>query len=544
VRDLPDRQQIAFAALLVGLAMLPILSAAIVLHQGWRPAGDNALIGMRVHDVLDGKFPLIGQPSTGENMGTGVESSHPGPIEFYLVAPFVLVLGPIVGLAIGAAAINSAALVGIAWLAFRRGGTGLLVVASLAAVLLCGSLGGNFLHDPVSSNIGAIASLTLLFATWSVIAGDLRTFPVFIVVASYVMQDHLTYLGTGVITVVLGLGFTIWWARRIARRAADSSWLKPSIIGGLVVGGVLWLPVALDQLFGTHNLTSIFRTFTGKSDPGHGVAFGSGRLAEANAPVPIFARSVGRLGYLHTPATHELIGGYLVLAAILALTVVFVLRRRSELSAMGFVALVAAAAGAYSAMKLPESAGVKEANLRWMWTVSAFAWVTLAWLVWEVLPKLWREIIGLPAAAISVVALFIASIGVINGIGLDTDRDGTILEPTSQMIERIERDLPKGTYRVQYAGGPVGLSVGPALFHDLELRGDDVYLDIGGGFGRAYGDDRRFDGQRVDGTIFITAEADGSYPEGTRLLARQKFYVNPGDAAPTTIRVYVTDQEG
>lgn len=543
VSDLSPRAQIAFVAILVALALLPLLSAAIVLSQGWRPSGDNALIGLRARDVLHGHFPLVGQPSTGENFGSGIESSHPGPIEFYLIAPFVLLFGPTVGLAVGAAAINSAALVGIGWLAMRRGGMELMVIATICATLLSRSLGGNFLHDPVSSNIGALMALCLLFAAWSIIAGDLRILPVFVLVGTFTLQDHLAYLGTGAPVILVAIVLGSWWIRRTYQRSSDPSWLRPRLLWSVGIAAVLWLPVVLDQFFGSSNITAILQTFTSdKSEgAGKGIGFGASRVAEALAPWPIFSRRVPSLGWLHTAATHELVGGYLVLIAIVVLGVVFWRRRRTDLASMAAVVVIAAGSGFYTAIQLPEGAGVKAANLRWMWTVSAFAWIALAWLIWEILPKLWRQVLGLPGVIIGGTAVAVSMIAVVSSAGLSTDRDGTIAKDTTRLIDQVAREVPDGTYKVKYEGGSVVLSIGPALVHDLEDRGDDLLLDIGP-FNRAYGDHRTYDGEPVDGTLLVTAQADGEYPAGTRLVGRQRFRVNSQDAELTTIRVYLVDE--
>ena len=546
IRDLSSRQQAVVTAVLVGLALLPILSAAVVLSQGWRPTGDNALIGLRVHDVLKGRFPLVGQPSTGENFGSGVESSHPGPIEFYLIAPFVALLGPTIGLAIGAAAINSAALLGVGWTAFRRGGLELMLIGVLVSTLLARSLGGNFLHDPVSSNVGATTALLLLFASWSIIAGDLRTTPVFVLAGTFALQDHLSYLGTGAPVVGVSLIIGVWWIRRTIRYANDSSWLRPRLIASGILGVVLWLPVVWDQFFGSHNISAIIQTFTsGKGDtPGaqaSGVGFAFKRVAEALAPWPIFARKVPPLGYLHTPATHELVGGYLILITVIAFGIWFLRQHRTDLTAMVFVVVAATAAGFYTAMKLPSGAGVKAANLRWMWTVSAFTWIALAWLIWNVVPPLFKEVVGVPVLVFASAGIAIATLATLASVGLSSDRDGTIATDTSHLIDRVEQQLPKGRYRVTYAGGSVGLSIGPGLVHDLDYRGDTVLLDFGP-FSRAYGKQRQFHDQEVDGTILVTAEADAAYPKGTRLLGRQVFHVNANDKDLQTIRVYLVEE--
>jgi hypothetical protein len=540
--ELEPRAQLAFAVLVFGLALVPLLSAAVVLAQGWRPTGDNALIGLRVNDVLTGHWPLIGQPTTGENFGSGIATSHPGPIEFYLVAPFVAVLGPSVGLALGAALINSVAFVGVAWLSFRRGGMGLMVLASVASVAMARSLGGNLLHDPVSSNVGSVAAFALLFAAWSIVAGDLRVIPAFVVAGTFVLQDHLSYLGTGAPVVALAVGLGIWWAVRIRRRGSNTGWLRLRLIVGAAVGLVLWSPVLIDEVFGDHNLTSIWRTFTGKRTPGEGLRFALERLAEALAPWPLFSHRVAPLGYLHRPAPHELVGGYLVLAAVIALGVLAWRRRDTTLSALAAVTVIAALAGTYTAIKLPVGAGIQASNLRWMWTVSAFAWVALAWMAWQVVPSFSQEVVRTPAMAIGAATIVVVGAIVVGSADLATDRDGRLARDTSTLIDHVEQNLPKGTYRIRYAGGSVVVSVGPALVHDLDHRGDTVLMDVGP-FTRAYAEHRGYRGQKTDGTVLVTAEASAAYPAGTRLLARQEFVVNRKESDRDTIRVYLLEPD-
>lgn len=539
VADLTAGERRIFLALLIVVSALPLFSAAIVLTQGWRPSGDNALIGLRVHDVLTGHFPLIGQPTTGENFGSGIPTSHPGPIEFYLVAPFAALLGPVVGLAMGAALINTAAFVAVGWLSFRRGGLGLMFLASLVAVAMARSLGGNILHDPVSSNVGSVVALALLFAVWSIVAGDLRTVPVFVMLGSFALQDHLTYLGTGAPLVLLALVLGGWWYRQ-TRRRSKAEWLRSRMLIGLGVGLVLWLPVFYDEIFGDHNLTAILKTFTGKRTAGEGIVFALGRVAEAFAPVPVFARRIGPLGYLHKPAPHEWVLGYLVLGAIVALGIHFYRQRRTDMTALALVTVVASAAGAYTALKLPVGAGIQASNLRWMWTVSAFAWMALIWMIWAVLPAFARDVVRAPALVAGACAMALAVLAVLGTVSLDEDRDGSTAQATTELVNRVKGQLPEGTYRVKYAGGPVVVSVGPALVHDIDHRGDRIYMDIGP-FTRAYGRHRAFDDQKVDGTLFVTAEAVTAYPKGTRLLGRQSFRVNRTDKDLLTIRVYLVD---
>lgn len=539
IGQLPDRERWAVIAGLALFGALPLLSAAIVLHQGWIPIGDNALIGLRIRDVLDGNLPLTGQPTTGENFGSGIPTSHPGPIEFYLLAPLVAVLGPTVGVALGAGAINSAAFVAIGWLSFRRGGTPLMALSVLATLAMSRSLGGNLLHDPVSSNVGTMASFALLYSAWCLIAGDLRTIPVFVAIGTFTLQDHLAYLGTGTPLVLATIGIGIAWIVR-ARRAGVGDWLRRTLANSVGIGLVLWLPVLWDEVFGNQNVNAIFRTFTGKRTPGEGTAFALERVAEALAPVPLFARRIDVLGYLHTPNGWELAMGYAVLVAIVALGVRAVVVRRTDLAAMVLVTLVALASGCYAAVKLPVGAGVQASNLHWMWVVGAFSWVALAWMAWDVLPQFWRDVLRPGVAFAIVVAMVAATVGTVSSIDLATDRDGSMALDTAEIIDELRAELPEGTYRVTYEGGSAVVSLGPAVIYDLANRGDRLLMDVGP-FTRAYGAGRAYDGQPTDGHLVITSDAVAPPTADAEVLVRHPVTVNRKDGERKMIRIYLIE---
>ncbi|MEO6988686.1 MAG: hypothetical protein ABI239_08555, partial [Aquihabitans sp.] len=116
--------QSACVAVIALFTLLPFASAILLASDGWVATGDVAIIGIRSYDAWTTDAPLVGQPTTGEE-AVGVESSHPGPIENWIAGPFVRTLGPQLGLLVGIAAINGAALGVTLWLAFRRGGPAL-----------------------------------------------------------------------------------------------------------------------------------------------------------------------------------------------------------------------------------------------------------------------------------------------------------------------------------------------------------------------------------------------------------------------------------
>ncbi len=116
------RHRVTGLAALVGA--LPIV-AVLLRFAGSRVtlAGDQAIFAMQAGDAATGGFPTVGLYSRyGWN--------HPGPIAFYLFAPFQWI-GATWGILIGAAAWNTAALGTAVWLAARRGGSTLVASSSL-----------------------------------------------------------------------------------------------------------------------------------------------------------------------------------------------------------------------------------------------------------------------------------------------------------------------------------------------------------------------------------------------------------------------------
>jgi hypothetical protein len=118
---------------LVGVALLPFAVSAVaqVLDAAsYHPLHDLAATELTVRDV--GRHEVL------VGLFSRSDWSHPGPLSFYLLAPFYWITGgSALGLVLGALAVNSGSVAGIAVVARRRGGTPLLVCASSAACCWC-----------------------------------------------------------------------------------------------------------------------------------------------------------------------------------------------------------------------------------------------------------------------------------------------------------------------------------------------------------------------------------------------------------------------
>ena len=531
----PHRSRSSAAALydrrlrlaLVGLAVaVPLVVGAFAALRGWKATGDNALISIRVGDVLRGDLPTSGLPTTGENFGSGVASNHPGPMQFYVLAPFQALYGIDVGLALGAAFVNAVAWGLAVWASTRRLGPVAGAVTLGIYGLLAFGLGAHLLYDPVSSNIATFASVTAVILAASLLDGDWGLAPAFVLVASFVVQAHLTYVALGVPVVLVVFGAL---GLQIGRR-------QPLPVARLVQAGilglVLWAPVVIDQFFGTGNVGNVIRTFSEGKTVGSGFGFAFGRLWYAIAPIPMFARRIEGLGFLTRVGTGTIVLGLAVVAAFGACGW-WCRRHRPELqSLVGLVGLVMLTS-VYSASKLPSAATVKAANLRWMWTGGALVWLVLVLAVAELAGRRWRRADVFSAVACLAV---LASVAGVASFWMAPPRDDAAFDAIAHLRVDTRGELPKGRYVVRYEGNEALLTLGPAIVADLIAEGYDAKVDLGP-FNRAYGDHtvgrRAGKGREV---LIISAAKVGSEEEARAaalpadaVVASNRFSPGPGE---------------
>ena len=204
------------------LVLVPfVVSAARLLFgvgDDYLPVQDHSVIEMFVRDVGH-KQVLVGLYSR-------ADWSHPGPAQFYALAPFYwLTGGASVGLGVGALAINAASVAGCAAIAQRRGGTPVLLATLVGCALVTRTLGADILSDPWNTYMPVLPYLLLLFLTWSMLCGDLWALPVATVVASFTAQTHVGFMALSLpLVIVGGVALTLPEIRRLVRRrpvAAD-----------------------------------------------------------------------------------------------------------------------------------------------------------------------------------------------------------------------------------------------------------------------------------------------------------------------------------
>ena len=124
---------------------------------------------------------------------------------FWLLAPTAY-NGSDVGMTVTMGALNTLCIVGAVALARRRGGRVLMVMTAVAIALMCQSLAAETFHDVWNPSAGLFPFTLLIFLCWSLACGDYRLLPLTVLVASFTVQTHLTYLPPTFGLLAVGLG--------------------------------------------------------------------------------------------------------------------------------------------------------------------------------------------------------------------------------------------------------------------------------------------------------------------------------------------------
>ena len=223
-------------------------------------------------DAAHGGFPTVGLYSRfGWN--------HPGPFAFYAMAPFDWISGGASwGLLLGSAVWSFAALAAAVWLAARRGGLGTVALAVGAQAATWIAMGGAAALDPWTPNLAAVLVVPLVLAAWGAAVGDMAAVAAFLVVAAIAPQVHVGYLV--IVAALVVAAAALGWPDR-------ARWKQRTVLVGLAVAGLIWLPVVMDLVLGrTHNVSRLWRYFRSDVMPSAGVAAGARIVALESHPLP------------------------------------------------------------------------------------------------------------------------------------------------------------------------------------------------------------------------------------------------------------------
>lgn len=262
------------------LLVVPLLAAVVSVHAGWRfgvQVGDTAWLTQRVDDVLSAHPPTLGMPST--LGGGGLDTHHPGPVQFYWLAPWWQLLGHR-GIAIGSAAGAAIALtwVGVAARALPGASRWAAVGAQVAVSVGVLTVSLEAFADPWNPFAALAWASLLVVGAARVHAGDRRGWLGVGVAATVAAQLHVGYLPWALVLLAV-----------LAVRAVRHPPSRPSGRSGWIALGavaVLWLPPLIDLVAGIHNPVLIGRAVL-DGDPDAETGPGAVVVAAARALSPL-----------------------------------------------------------------------------------------------------------------------------------------------------------------------------------------------------------------------------------------------------------------
>src|SRR6476646_4578558 len=180
---------------------------------------------------------------------------HPGPLYFYLVAPFYALAGhQAAAMYAVALALNLAALVVIAWVLARETSVR-TTVTTIAVLVFFAWRVPRFLASPWTAHVPILASLAFLVVSAAVGTGRRRLLALMLVFGS--LAPVVVIVSAGVVATLV-----------FARRAEVSPW--PAINAAAWVLALLWLaPVTEALAHGGGNLAALWRVFGSEPGAGH-----------------------------------------------------------------------------------------------------------------------------------------------------------------------------------------------------------------------------------------------------------------------------------
>jgi hypothetical protein len=424
----------ALQAALVATLVLPIVAGTIAaLFLDAHPVMDWALIELRVRDVGTSQMPLLGPFSRfGWN--------HPGPLLFWLLAVPYRVLGSSSdAMFVGAGIVNLAAAAGIAWVTVRRGGLALLAWTVLVFTALLRGQEALFVVDPWNPTIVVLPFALLAFLTWSIGEGDHRLMPLWVLVASWIVQSHLGFVPLVGAFGLWGLGWLLF-----RHRSRDTiRWL----LGAVALAAVLWLPPVVEQLTeDPGNVEQIARHYLGDRE-GREVADPNwNKLTGVDKATEVYGRHLAVNGvWAGGDESTDLFTGELLgsaswgaaplLVAFAGATAFAWHRRRGDAVRLAGLVALGLGVGFVAAARIDGYAFPY--LFGWLEVLAALAWLSIGWSLLRALPGETRPTvtrIAIPVAAAAAVVLSLVA--------------------TANIVADLEPPLPKADAAVAAVGPP------------------------------------------------------------------------------------------
>lgn len=496
------------------LAAVPVIVSVIrALSAGWVPVGDRAIIAARSFDVLTLHPPLLGQYSAS---GGSHEAHSLGPMLYWLLAlPVHFFADAASPLVMGA--INVACVIGIVFLARRRGGEPLMLAVAIGLAAACGSLPAEIYHDTWNPSAGLLPLALLFFIGWSVACGEHRLLALMVVIASFVVQCHLTFVppAMAVLAIALaGLGHRRGWFQRLRSfgRGVDQGPAQPhdrgfqrSVWIAAALALVCWAPPLIEQA--VHRPGNVVAVLESNGGPKVGLSAGWHVVVKAVGVPPWWLTSRQSVGdrisdALTRPPLLGQLSAALLLVALAALLVLAVRRRRDDIVAGAAIALglLLALASVAALTPLQHLLWLTLGYTLWWGSLAGmFAWLVLGWGAWTLLSSgtgaiasRLRSAAGGPGRNwVGRVAALVALVAAATVVAAAEHRDLNQSEygPVRALIERVLARIPNaGVIRLERTGtSDAAYNYESALVYAFRHRGQHVVShDLGPLLGTGY----------------------------------------------------------
>lgn len=435
-----SRVQRAVAAATIGLLAVAAGLLVQTMHaESWTQVGDEA---NQIHgaQLAFTDWPLVGDLTTANLYGNPV-SHHPGPIAWYALAPWVLLLGPQLGGWLFAVAVNLGSIVLGGWFAYRSAGSraGLVALVALPIAYTAAvpeSFSSAFFQFVVLLPLGAA-----LICCWAAARGDTLALPFAVLGATFAVQSATLGLPLLVCTGAAAC-VSLALELRSGRAAPRHRWIHLGAAAAVLV--VTWWPALWDQVRGSGNLMALAR-----ADIPHVGLPGVGD----------FVRELTR--YLAAPP--------LIWLGLALVFLVATLRPRRFVAdrPLAIVVVAALVGGSITAALLPVD-DVEETHLLWIPMVTAF--LVVAATAWGLSGQRLRPRTGVLGVAVALLAL-LPAVADVRAPELDTLADEQAALAVDAVTPDVLADLPPGPVQLTHRGAYQGTRLAQGLLPRLEAAG-------------------------------------------------------------------------
>jgi hypothetical protein len=464
------------------------------ISDEWYPMGDNAFFSLRARDVFTEHHPFLGT-WTSASLSVGENVNNPGPLLFDLFA-IPARIDHVYGAAVGAAALNIAAVVLVAAFARRLAGSAGVAVLMAVAAMLGWSLGSELLFDPWQPHSLVFPFLAYLVLVWATAAGDRLALPIAVGVGSLLVQTHLSY---ALLVPVLGLYAVVRLVVRLRTEAVSEGErrsLSRVLMWSTIVGLVCWAQPLAEQLTEPKGNLGRLLGNVGGADDTLGLADGASVLTSVLAEPPFWGRpsfrdTLAPAAVLPSAgaATVEVI---MLFAAAAAVWLWARRRRDTPVGAAAETIGVALVVGLTAAATLPLGVfGLAAHQFRWLWPVGAMSVALVALAVIRAAPRRPRRVGIIGTLAIAGVAS-VATLPHWNPeLGPAAEADGTAA--AHELASQLGELPPLDTVLFETENLPFAEAFSTVVMLELDRRGVEFVVDDDA-MVRQLGDRRRFDG--------------------------------------------------